>query len=223
MKVMRRDAHGETVFVLAEVDARLGQAVLDLGFRRVGREYVRSFPSVASHLDRAYANFEHDAEALVLQAARERPVPWEHALERFLARVAGERVDWWLTGSAALAVRGADVAPRDLDIVTDGAAALRLADLLTDALVEPVVPVEGWICEWWGRAFLGARVEWIGDVLVEVDDPEPVDFGPTAASSLETIEWRGRELRLPALELQLAVAERRGLTERANAARRLRA
>jgi hypothetical protein len=31
--------------------------------------------------------------------------------------------DWWLTGSDALAVRGVDVSPRDLDVVTDAAGA----------------------------------------------------------------------------------------------------
>ena len=139
-------------------------------------------------------------------------VPWEEALLGFLDRV--DRVDWWLAGSGALAVRGVDLSPRDLDVITDAAGAQRLGELLTDALVEPVFTSEGWIARWWGRAFLGARVEWVAEVAASVDDPDPVDFGPTAAANLERVRWRGHELRVPPLELQLAVAARRGLSDR---------
>jgi hypothetical protein len=107
-------------------------------------------------------------------------VPWEEALLIFLDRV--DRVDWWLAGSGALAVRGIDISPRDLDVITDAAGAQRLGELLADALVEPVCASEGWIARWWGRAFLGARVEWVAEVASSVDDPDPVDFGPTAAA-----------------------------------------
>ena len=67
------------------------------------------------------------------------------------------------------------------------------------------------------RRDVGARTEF---VIVE---PAPVyhgairalGFGPMAARRLETAEWRGYALRVPPLDLQLAVTERRGLAERA--------
>ena len=138
--------------------------------------------------------------------------PWDEALTALLDRAAG--VDWWLTGSAALAVRGVEVSPRDLDLVTDAAGAQRLGELLADALVEPVFASDGWVARWWGRAFLGARVEWVADVTPSVDDPYPLDFGAVAAASLERVTWRGHDLLVPPLALQRAVAERRGLSER---------
>jgi hypothetical protein len=78
-----------------------------------------------------------------------------------------------------------------------------------------VVPVEGWICHWFGRAFPGALVEWVGGVDDRADQPTPSDYGPTAARRREMIRWRGHWLRVPPLELQLAVNERRGRIERA--------
>jgi len=42
----------------------------------------------------------------------------------------------------------------------------------------------------------------------------PSDFGPVAASRLETVTWEGWQLRVPPLDLQRAVSERRGLTTR---------
>ena len=48
-----------------------------------------------------------------------------------------------------------------------------------------------------------------------VDAPEPSDFGPTAWRRRERLAWCGIDLAVPALDLQLAVTRRRGLTERA--------
>jgi hypothetical protein len=72
----------------------------------------------------------------------------------------------------------------------------------------------GTISDYWGRAFLTARLEWIGTPRALVDSPAPSDFGPIAASRLETVTWEGFELRVPPLELQRAVSQRRGLTSR---------
>ena len=47
-----------------------------------------------------------------------------------------------------------------------------------------------------------------------VDDPHPSDFGPAAAERLETVSWRGHDLRVPPLEMQRQVSLRRGLGER---------
>jgi hypothetical protein len=201
-------------FVVEEVPGELEAALVELGFSRDGARLRRSFPVDPREVLRTYARFAEHLEELVLQTARLRPAPWEDALEELARRIAGVDVEWWLTGSAALALRGAEVAPRDLDLVTDDAGARLLAECLADALVEPLQPAQ-WFCRWWGRAFLGARVEWVGGVGPAADEPEPTDFGLVAAASLETVAWRGHVVRVPPLALQLAVTERRGLHDRA--------
>ena len=107
-----------------------------------------------------------------------------------------------------------DIEPRDIDLVVADADAASLGMLLLDHLYEPVMPVEGWICNWFGRAFLHARIEWVGGVHETVDQESISDFGPTAAVRLETVVWQDREIRVPPLDLQLEVSRRRGLTER---------
>jgi hypothetical protein len=47
-----------------------------------------------------------------------------------------------------------------------------------------------------------------------VDSPSPCDFGPVAASRLETVTWEDWQLRVPPLVLQRGVSQRRGLTDR---------
>lgn len=121
---------------------------------------------------------------------------------------------WRLCGSAALAVRGVSVIPRDLDLVVADADAVAVGSLLADGLIEPVCPARWPISEWWGRAFLHARVEWVGGVTPAADDPHISDYGPVAAGNLETVRWRDWEIRVPPLHLQRAVSVRRGMTDR---------
>jgi hypothetical protein len=206
----------QLVLALEAVAPELEAAVRELAFEPERHRYVRRFPADAPHADRAAARFPLVAAGIVSQTARLSAVPWEDALAELIDRAAG--VDWWLTGSAALAVRGLDVAPRDLDVIVDGGGAPSLADALADLLVEPLVP-GGALGEWWTRAFVGARVEIVGNVRAAVDDPEPSDFGPVAAGRLDVVRWRDADVRVPPLELQLAVSRRRGLDDRVRAIR----
>jgi hypothetical protein len=214
MKTVCKTVGAQTAFILAEVPAACQDAVRQLHYDPVEEGFAKTYPADTPGLERLYRSFERDAEAMVLQAARVHPALWALALQAFIERIANERLHWWLTGSAALAVRGIDAAPRDLDLVVDEEDAQRLGEMLGDHLIEPVLPVRGWVSRWWGRAFWHARLEWIAGVDPAVDDPDVTDFGPTAASRLETVNWHGQAIRVPPLELQLQTSERRGLAER---------
>lgn len=214
MRVIRADCKTTVEFILEDVAPAYATAVRGLGYAARGEYFVRSFPADSAHIDRAFENFSRHAETLVLQKAGVLPRPWDRALDAFLEIIAGSEVDWWLAGSAALAVRGIPIEPGDLDLVTDGPGALRLGELLRDHLIEPVARAEVWVADWFGRAFLHCCLDWVGAVGARVDEPEPTDFGPLAARRRETVAWKGHTLRLPPLDLQLAVSRRRGLSNR---------
>jgi hypothetical protein len=203
----------ENEFRLLDVPDELLPAVRKAAFTAGEGYWSRSFPADTVHLDSAWANFQRLIEPALRQIAGLEPVPWQEALSEVCRRLGGAGVDWWLTGSAALAVRGLPVTPVDLDLVVADADARRVGDLLLDGLIEPVARVD-WFCRWFGRAVLGARVEWVGGVGPEADQPEITDFGPVAAGRLEVVRWEGHEIRVPPLELQRAVSARRGLVER---------
>lgn len=186
-----------------------------MGYQRHGEEWRRGYPADTPGLDICWRNFSDCAELMLRQAARLEPVPWRETLRELCRRTGGPESGWWLTGSAALAVRGASIEPGDVDLVCSADGARRLGTLFADALIEPVVRAgSGWISDYWGRAFLAARLEWIGGPKTGVDSPSPCDFGPAAASRLETVTWEGWRLRVPPLDLQRAVSQRRGLTDR---------
>jgi hypothetical protein len=161
---------------------------------------------------RTHANFARHLQPMLLQSARRCPVPWSRALEVFLERVEGSGLHWFLYGSGALAVRGIDVGPGDLDFWVDDA---RLAGtLFEDLLVEPVTAMTGWVADAGGRAFAGCVIEWIAGVHADVDEPEPHEQGPAAAARIEHVRWHGHHVPVAPLDLQLAVNQRRGLTSR---------
>lgn len=106
---------------------------------------------------------------MVLQSARLVAVPWEAALLEFLQRVDGRDLTWWLYGSAALAVRGVEILPGDIDLsVSDAYLAGELCD---DILVTPVEELDGWVARCVARAFCHATIEWLSEPDTGIDDP----------------------------------------------------
>jgi hypothetical protein len=213
VRCRRVDGPDRCEFRLVDVAENLLPAVRAAAFVADGSDWVKAFPADTPHLDRAWSNLQTLIVPWLRQATGQDPVPWVTTLETVSRRLDDAGVDWWLTGSAALAVRGIPLTPRDLDLVVAGPDALHVGDLLLDGLVEPVAPAH-WFCQWWGRAILGARVEWVGGVEPAADQPEPTDFGLVAAGRLQVVRWHGVDLRVPPLDLQRAVSVRRGLHER---------
>ncbi|QBD81109.1 hypothetical protein EPA93_36115 [Ktedonosporobacter rubrisoli] len=201
-------------FVVSELDALQADGVQNLGFTPYRDGFARAYPTTTPHLETFYCNFARSAQAMILQRAGACHVPWEQTLEDLVQRLTSYNLRWWLIGSAALAVRGIAISPGDLDLATDEAGALQFGEILFDALVGPLEDAQGWISKWFGRAFLHSRVEWAGGIREDADEQGVTEYGPAAASRLETILWRGYQILVPPLDIQLAVNERRGLQER---------
>jgi len=213
------DAGERTEFWAFDVDQRLEAALAGLWWERTGTPrgqpgWRRSFAVTAEQARPAFDNTQRFLLPVLRQAADLDPVPWENALAEVCSRFEAARLDWWLCGSAALSVRGAPISPHDLDLIIAETDSVKAGELLAEGLIEPVTTSEWPLSTWWGRAFLHARIEWVGGVTAEADLPSAGDFGPAAAGRLETVRWREWEVRVPPLDLQRAVCERRGLAKR---------
>lgn len=215
MHTLCKTTGSQTSFIIADLDLAYHDAARALAFEETPDGFAKSYPAETPNLDHIYDNFARHAEELVLQKAGARPVPWEQALEIILHTIEGYDINWWLVGSAALAVRGLPITPGDIDLSVSDQDVFRLGSLLSEYLIAPVVAADGWIANWFGRSFPFACVEWVGGVLDRVDELEVTDFGPLAASRSEIIIWRDHTLRVPPLDLQLHTNQRRGRAERA--------
>jgi hypothetical protein len=226
MMQMNYRIHGETVdLIITNLAPQYHQAAQDTGYTLTDEGFVRDVATDAAYrtpayLDRIIANSHSHLEALFAQRAGLQPVLWEQALLTFLKMVEGKSIDWWLVGSAALAVRGLDVMPGDIDLCTGEEDALTLQNLLSDSMIQPLQDSTGWVGKWFGRAFLGAKLEWVGGLNESSDAGGVSDFGLVAHSRLETIRWNGYAIRVPPLDLQLETSVRRGLIDRAEKIRK---
>jgi hypothetical protein len=203
-----------TEFRVFGADPSLAAAFERLWWERRDDGWRRSFACPPAQAAPAFANLERLLEPVLRQAAGLAPVPWQDALAEVCRRFDPAGVDWWLAGSAALAVRGAPLTPGDLDLIVSGPDSHRAGSLLADGLIEPVSAGEWDLSQWWGRAFVHARIEWAGGVTSAADEPEITDFGMAATAALQVVRWRDWDIRVPPLALQRAVSVRRGLPGR---------
>ncbi len=217
MRTLCKTDGTHTTFTIADLDPMHHFAVRALAFDETSDGFAQSYPTATPDLDHIYDNFARHADELVLQKAGVSPVPWEQSLEIFLHTIEGRAIDWWLVGSAALAVRGLPITPGDIDLSVSDQDAFRLGDLLTEYMIAPVKVTDGpgSMCNSFGRSFPLACLEWVGGADERLDQLFGSDFGPIAASQSETITWRGHSLRVPPLNLRLQTNQRRGRTERA--------
>lgn len=187
------------------------QAVLpSLAYGQIGDdEFVNRFPR-SSLSTTTFERFSTCSPELLAHTARREPPPWEESLTN-LHHLLGR--DWLLAGSTALAVRGIEITPRDIDfVVVDHDATV---DALSQLLIQPPQRKDGWIAEWFGRAWDGTRLEWVAGTRPDLDEHDwTSDIGPDAIRRADTVMWRGLSFTVPPVDLQLAVSRERGLDDR---------
>jgi hypothetical protein len=202
--------------ILRILDADPGQrkALAELGF---GADLVRRYPPGTRYFDLAIANLRQNLDEIVRQRIAGTPPGWAGPLEDLLRRAGPARVPVAVVGSAALAARGVDVRPGDIDVITTMDGVDALADSYQESLVMPVATVPGF--GKWSRAFSGGiRVEWLGNPARPRESPWPLAASAwSIASPFEEIRWENRFLRVPPLEVQRRAEVHRGRPDRAAA------
>jgi hypothetical protein len=160
------------------------------------------------------ANLRRGLDEMVRQRIEKTAGDWRAALRDLLSRAGQARVPVAVVGSAALAVRGVDVRPGDIDVLTTLEGADALGESYRDVLVVPVATEPGF--GRWGRAFTGGiRVEWLGQPARVQEGPWPLNAAEwSVASPFDEIWWESRSLRVPPLELQRQVEVQRQRRDR---------
>lgn len=202
---------GALVYRVVDRGDRTDEMLASMHYQPSGETFERTYPPRLL--------FPHDVASLESRAnrflARESSVTptreaFDAALERVCDRHREAGVEWWLAGSAALVVRGLDTVPHDIDVLTAISQLERLVPVVEPEVVEPFHDSTGWVVRGFGVVDAGFRVDYAFDPEPWVDSAAPVDFGPIAAGSLETVRWRGREIRVPPLALHLPSNRARG-------------
>jgi len=205
----------DVIYRLSDYDPLYEEAFKMCFYEQDAEGYFKRFPLSYRYTDYVIKRFEADARTMFDQLLYRIPVPWESALEEFCRRVQGSNLSWWLTGSCAACVRGVELNPHDVDIMIDSRHCSLVEDLFSDEIIEPIRDTSGWVTKDFGVLFLKARIDIASDPSALLDNPEPADCGPYALQHLESVLWRGFEIKVPPLELGVLVNQRRGRIERA--------
>ncbi len=196
---------------IADADPDQRAALEELGF---GPGLARRYPPGTRYFDRAVANLGQGLDEMVRQRITRTAPGWAGALRDLLDRAGQARVPLAVVGSVALAVRGVDVRPGDIDVITTMEGADALGDCYQDVPVVPVATSPGF--GRWGRAFTGGiRVEWLGNPARAWEGPWPLAASAwSVASPFEEVSWEHRILRVPPLEVQRRVEVHRQRPDR---------
>jgi hypothetical protein len=104
------------------------------GSRRIGSSGTRQ----VRYFDRAVGNLRQAVDEIVTQESARTPAGWLVQFRDLLSRAESARVPLAVVGGAALAIRGIDVCPGDIDVLTTLEGADALAESYQDELVVPL-------------------------------------------------------------------------------------
>lgn len=213
-ELLRRD-HGAS-FVVRTESGLWQERIVKMGWQPQRAGAFERWVDDTPILDAVFDRFARHLPLMLLQSSRQVEPDWRTGLHAFAERMEGSGVFWWLYGSAALAVRGIDVAPGDVDLAVDDAQLA--AEAMEPLLVLPVTYMPRWVADWTAWSFAGAIVEWLQGCHPTGSSP-PHEQEPAIIDSLEEVSWEGRQVLIPPISSQLVVIEARGLMERAAAIR----
>lgn len=207
----------------ADVGFRPAAGMCPIGGRRC---YHREFAIPLAENSRvrfAYNRLRFVIGPMLEQRVGRRPVGYAEGIATTLSRIAGAlgptHIPWMVGGSTAAALRGAAIAPRDVDLLTGPEGVDAIAGALEEFLVEPPAVTA------WGdeaprraaRAFVGTltdglRVEW-----AEPPVPAPAEWSAHALQRPERVRWGELEVPVAPIEYALANALRAANAERTRA------
>lgn len=177
--------------------------------------YARAYPKDLPYMERIAQNFQRYGVDMFDRTRAADPAHWQHALHAFIERMEGTGLDWLLTGSCALAVRGIAIHPKDVDVVFPHFADLgRVRTLFANETILPLTECEHWVALGYGAAYLDFVVGMAFATQACLDQPDPIDSGPYALAHAETIEWQGCRVKVPPIALTRNINARRNRQER---------
>ncbi len=215
MKINFEELNNDVIFRVSEFDAKYEDVLKMCFYTRDGDSYTKRFPKDTKHLDKIMTHFFDHAQEMFDQLGYFKPIPWESALSAFAKEVENSNINWWLTGSCAVCIRGVPLRPHDVDIMVDSDDVERISYIFSDYLIEPIVDTGGWLTKDFGVIFKYARIDIASDPQTILDDPDPIDCGPFAKANLEQVVWNGYKIQVPPLQLSLNANRRRGRIDRA--------
>lgn len=177
---------------------------------QLGDSFIRVYDNVK---DFSYCaeNYSEYAEPYFKQQMGMIPVPWEKALDWFIAEIGKTGVDWYIHGSTAMALWGIDVEPKGVDIIIPNYSDFdKVREHFREFAIFPIERCENWVMSGLGNIFMEAGIS----LAFHNRELEPYGMGGLGKavhngrnvfiSNLETLKWNnecyGRPERVALIE-----------------------
>jgi hypothetical protein len=121
-------------------------------------------------------------------------------------------IRWWLIGSGMLFVRGLDVHPRDLDIITYKTEIRKIEKAFTPYIIEPFCQCTDWVVKGYGCIDHSFEIGFGFEPEDTIGYENEVHSLPYAEKHLEPVNWKGYDILVPPLETEILANKRRNRT-----------
>jgi len=179
-------------FIAEDVDEKYWDYFRENLWWQIGNNFIKSYDNVKD-FEYCADNFTKYGETAIKQQLKIIPAPWEKALDLFIAEIEKLGVDWYIHGSAAMALWGIDVVPKDVNIIIANYSDFdRVRDHFCKYAIRPIERCENWIMSGLGEIFMEAVI----GISFHNKELEPYDM-----SKLGKINYNGTEVYVSGLEM----------------------
>jgi hypothetical protein len=217
MKIQIRETDEEIQFRILEREGLDDETLQAMFYALKDGVWSKGYPCAALMFPQDLAQMEANYNAYIeteLHQERRTLNDLDAALDWLCVEFERRGVRWWLVGSGALYARGLAVKPHDIDVMLEKNEIEKIRAMVAPYIVEPFHHVTGWVVKGFGVVNYRYRIDFAFEPEDWVDGQDPVDFGPYARARVEPVTWRGHQILVPPIELQIAPNEARGRHER---------
>jgi len=159
---------------------------------QIGNNFVKSFDNVKD-FEFCADNFTKYGETAIKQQLKIIKAPWKKALDLFISEIKKLGVDWYIHGSAAMALWGIDVEPKDVNIIISNYSDFdKVRNHFYKYAIRPIERCENWLMSGYGEIFMEAVI----GISFHNKELEPLDM-----SKLGKIDYNGTEVYVSSLEM----------------------
>lgn len=161
-------------------------------FWQIGNNFIKQYDNVKD-FEYCAENFSKIGETAFKQQLKIISTPWEKALDLFIPEINKTGVDWFIHGSAAMALWGIDVAPKDINIIVPNYSDFdKVRNHFYKLAIQPIERCDNWVMSGLGGIFMEANIGF----AFHNKELEPYDM-----SQLGKVVHNGNEIYMSSLEM----------------------
>jgi hypothetical protein len=211
MKVIISKKNGEFFFGLTDLTAEEKNLLSEDFYSNENEVYFKKHSETIPEIELIAKNYKKNIEKIINQRLRKEKTDWKTALKFIAEELKKTDIKWYVSGSCALALRGIEVEPKDLNLIFENKEDKeKIKNILGKYAIEPIAECKDWILELYGAAYIeNCFIDIASGLKDDLNHPDPIDSSPYAIENLEEINWEGYNLKIPPIQLSLNINKKR--------------